>query len=286
MNPKILKNIPLRLHSTWKIGGRAQMFSVPKDIDELVSLLSLARRKKLKTLVIGNGSNMLFPDKGVRGLVIKLANGLNGIKIDGTCVTAGAGTMISALANRTASRGLGGLEFAIGIPATVGGAVVMNMGAWGREIADVVSRVKVICKDLSVIDLPAKMIKFGYRKSSLHKYTVAEVTFKLRKMNKSALMARMRKILEKRKSSQPLGIPNAGCVFRNPANDSAGRLIDKAGLRGKRVGDAQISTKHANFIVNLGNASASDIKALIKKARSAVKKRFGVSLSPEIKMVS
>ena len=283
---KIFRNVPLRLHSTLRVGGRADMLSIPKNAEELSSLISFARKKKIRALVVGNGSNILFPDSGFRGLIIKLAHGLSDIKFDGVRVTAGAGVMMSDLISKLCQRGLKGLEFAYGVPATVGGAAVMNFGAWGREIGDIIESVDALDpRKMKRVLIPRKKMRFSYRKSSLDRYIILSVTFKLSRGKKRLIRKKMKKILEKRKVTQPLGIPNAGCVFKNPPGSSAGKLIDEAGLAGKRVGDAQISTKHANFIINLGRAKAGDVLTLMKKMSRAVKAKFGISLNPELKVI-
>lgn len=286
MKQKIFRNVPLRLHSTMRVGGRADMLSIPKDAEELSSLISFARKKKIRALVVGNGSNILFSDTGFRGLIIKLAHGLNDISFDGARVTAGAGVMMSDLISKLCQRGLRGLEFAYGVPATVGGAAVMNFGAWGSDIGDRIESVDALdVRNMKRVVIPRKKMRFSYRKSSLDKYIILSVTFKLSRGKKRLIRKKMKKILEKRKVTQPLGIPNAGCVFKNPPGSSAGKLIDEAGLAGKRVGDAQISTKHANFIVNLGRARSGDILSLMKKMSRAVKTKFGISLTPELKVI-
>ena len=285
---KIYRKVCLRHHSTFRIGGVADFFVAPKNFNELADVLAIAQRKKLKYVIIGNGSNILFSDKGFRGMVIKLANGLGNVEINGTRVNVGAGMMLSTLVSKLASGGIAGLEFAYGVPATVGGAVVMNFGSFGKWIGALVRRVKVINNDnLTEVELREKDLKFGYRTSNLLQkgFVDTHVEFKLKKKRPKIIKKNIRAILEKRRATQPLGIPNAGCIFKNPPGDFAGRLIEEAGLAGKRIGDAQVSTKHANFIVNLGNATASDVIALIRKIQKTVKAKFGIRLVPEIKVV-
>ena len=280
---KYLRNEPLKKHTSFHIGGNADYFCVPKNAAELKAALLFAHERKLPIAVIGAGTNLLILDRGFRGLVIKLANGPNRIKIQGNKAWVGAGVLLPAWLMKAVHRGLGGLEFLAGIPGSVGGAVVMNAGAWGKEIGKYVERVKVVDGHGKEFTLNRKKLKFAYRKSILQKgkYIVLEIVFRLRKGKPKALKKRIAKFLQKRRSSQPLGIPNAGCIFKNPQRKYAGMLIEKAGCKGMRVGDAQVSSKHANFIVNLGEARARDVIRLMARMQKAVK----IKLEPEIKLM-
>jgi UDP-N-acetylmuramate dehydrogenase len=287
---KLLKGVLLKQHTTFRIGGRADYFVIPRSVSELESAMLFARKNGLRSIFIGNGSNVLFGDKGFRGVVIKLGGGIKDLMVEGTRVTVGAGMTLSELSAKLAKRGISGLEFTYGVPATIGGAVVENFGAWGRQIADLVERVSILKikgGKACITHMKRSAIKYGYRVSSLQKkgQVVFRITLNLKKGKTRTIKKKMLAILEKRRASQPLAIPNAGCVFKNPLKAPAGKLIDSCGLLGKRFGDAQISNKHANFIVNLGNATALHVITLMKKAKNEVKKKFNVSLSPEIKII-
>jgi UDP-N-acetylmuramate dehydrogenase len=242
-----------------------------------------AREKKLPWAVIGAGTNLLVLDRGFKGLVIKLAFGLNNLTLEKNRLRAGAGVLLPRLVMFTAAKGLGGIEFLAGIPGSVGGAVVMNAGAWGKEIGRFVEEVKVIDQRGEESVLRKKQLGFGYRRSRLQggRLIITEITLKLKKMPRKAIREMIKDYLAKRRDGQPLGIPNCGSVFKNPKGDFAGRLIEAAGLKGVRVGDAQVSSKHANFIVNLGEAKAKDVIKLITRIRGAVK----VKLEPEVRIL-
>jgi UDP-N-acetylmuramate dehydrogenase len=284
---KVLRGVRLRHHSTFRIGGAADLFVIPKNVSDLIDVLTVARRKRMKVFVAGNGSNVLFSEKGYRGIVIKLANDLSSMKVSGERVVVWGGASLSGLIMKLATKGLGGLEFACGVPATVGGSVMMNLGAFGKWMGKYVKSVELVDEKLKKISMRSGEIKFGYRTSSLLRrgFILTCVELKLRRNKPRSIKAKIKKVLSKRRIAQPLGIPNAGCVFKNPRSRYAGQLIEEAGLKGKRVGDAQISTKHANFIVNLGSATSSDVIALIRKVQQSVKSKFGVRLVPEVKIV-
>lgn len=284
---KYLRNEPLKKHTSFRIGGPADYFCVPSNVEELKEALTFAWEHRLPVAVIGAGTNLLALDKGFRGLVIKLAGGLNQIRGRGRILHAGSGVLLSRLLNKAAQRGLGGLEFLAGIPGTVGGAVVMNAGAWGKEISKYLDRVVVVDQSGKEKIIKKERLAFGYRKSILQKgkYIVVEVVFKLRRSKKKRIKDKMREFLKRRRETQPLGIPNAGSIFKNPKGRFAGKLLEEAGCKGMRVGDAQVSDKHANFIVNLGEAKAHDVIKLITRMQSLVFRKFKVRLEPEIKLV-
>ncbi len=284
---KILRNEPLKKHTSFRIGGPAEYFCVPKDIEELRAALRFAKNNCLPVAILGAGTNLLALDRGFRGLVIKLGGGLNKISVRGRVVRAGTGILLPVLLNILSRRGLGGLEFLAGIPGTLGGAVAMNAGAWGSEIGKFTEQVKVLANDSGLKTLDKKNMRFGYRHSVLQKggQIAVEVVLKLRKGLPARIRKRILGILSKRKVNQPLGSPNAGSVFKNPKGKFAGRLLEEAGLKGARVGDAQVSVKHANFIVNLGEAKARDVIKLMTRMQNAVKKKFKVKLEPELKIM-
>lgn len=282
---KVLLNEPLNKHTTFKIGGPAKFFIRPKDPGDLKLLIERARRYKVPVLLIGAGSNVLANDLGVKAVVIKLdAPSFRKIVIKGNCLEAGSGIMLRQLVETAKQRDLGGLEFLAGIPGTVGGALVMNAGAWEKSIAGLVEKVKVMDYRGNIKVLNKKQIKFGYRSSGLGKYIVLGVSLKLAKKNKKEINDRIKEYFRRRLSQQDNTLPNAGCIFKNPAGESAGRLIDLCGLKGKKTGGALISRRHANFILNQGDASAHDVLRLMDIARKRVSKEFSFTLQPEIKI--
>lgn len=281
---KFSRNVSLKKHTSFRIGGPADYFCIPSNADELKQALLFAREKRLPVAVMGAGTNLLVLDKGFRGLVICLAGGLDQLKIRGRTLYAGAGLSLGRLLNAALRRRLGGLEFLAGIPGTVGGAVVMNAGAWGKEIGRYIDRVRAIDQRGREKIFKKKNLGFGYRRSRIQKdkFIIVEAVFKLRQSKLRLIKNKVKEYLGQRKASQPLGSPNAGSIFRNPKGKYAGRLIEEAGCKGWRVGDAQISTKHANFIVNLGEAKARDIIKLITRVQKKVKSR----LEPELKILT
>lgn len=271
-------------HTTWRIGGPADLFFTPVDWMDLEIALKFASLEKLPVTIIGGGSNLLVRDEGIRGLVIHTGGGLKKIKINGEEVIAEAGVKLPFLANRVAASGLSGLEFATGIPGTVGGAVIMNAGAHGSSMGDVVTSVVAMDLQGRLLYFNNEDLEFTYRFSKLKNLDVIviEIHFKLRRGDVLEIKAQMEKKLEFRKDKQPWEYPNAGSVFKNPPGDSAGRIIDSIGAKGWQVGKAKVSDKHANFIVNLGGASSADVLALIDKIQKEVYKKYKLFLEPEI----
>jgi len=284
---KFKRNVALKEHTSFRIGGPASYFCSPKDLNDLIAALEFAKAKNLPATVLGSGTNVLVLDDGWPGLVIKTCGGLNAIEIDGNKVTFGAGVTLPRLIAKLASEGLGGFEFLAGIPGSIGGAVVMNAGAWGKEIGDSVVSVTVVDRWGESKTLSKRQMKFAYRKSYLQgkKLIVVSVTFKLRRKKKKLIYKKIKELLARRRTGQPLGAPNCGSVFKNPRHDHAGRLIEACGCKGLRVGDAQISSKHANFILNLGEAKARDVIKLMSLVQQKVKKSFKIMLEPEIKIM-
>ncbi|MDD5382893.1 MAG: UDP-N-acetylmuramate dehydrogenase [Candidatus Margulisbacteria bacterium] len=284
---RLLRNEPLKKHTSFRIGGPADYFCIPRNMAELKDALVFARERGLGTVIIGAGTNLLVLDQGFRGVVVKLAGGLNWIRVNGGRIEVGAGVHIAKLLQVLGNKKLGGLEFLAGIPGTVGGAIVMNAGAWGKEIADYVEQVLVIDRAGRQKILKRRVLGFGYRRSRLQgsRWILAQVVLKLRKKKRGLIRRKVRENLIKRKAAQPLGIPNCGSVFKNPKGDFAGRLIQEAGCKGMRIGDAQVSAKHANFIVNLGDARARDVIKLMTSVQKKVKDRFKIRLEPEIKIM-
>lgn len=283
---KLKLDEPLKKYTTFKIGGPAKYFIEPKDADDLKTSVNLAKNHKLPLLVIGGGSNLLISDKGINGLVIKLNSPyFKKLFFNNNICMAGAGCLLSQVIKNSGERCLSGLEFLIGIPGTVGGALVMNAGIAQKSIADCVEDVTVMDYNGKVKALNKKEIKFGYRQSSLSKYIILNARLKLiRKKKQKEIEAKIKDYLDERKKKQELRLPSAGCVFKNPSVCSAGRLIDLCGLKGRRIGDACVSVKHANFIVNLGQAKSTDVLSLLELITEEVKNKFNVILEPEIKI--
>lgn len=284
---RVRRDEPMSRHTTWRIGGPADLFVEPGGPAELAALLSRLGELRVKPVVIGNGSNLLVRDGGIRGVVVKIGRGMAGIKIDGTTITAGAGTALGALAAAARDAGIGGLAFAAGIPGSVGGAVVMNAGAHGFAMERVVEEVRVMDAGGRRLALPGEKLGFGYRTSVLKggSLIVLEVVCRGVPQEPAAIGAEMAAYLARRRATQPLSLPNAGSVFKNPPREAAGRLIEQAGAKGLTVGDAQVSTLHANFIVNRGAATARDVLDLIRRVKDLVFNRFGIELSLEIQVL-
>jgi UDP-N-acetylmuramate dehydrogenase len=277
----------MKKHTSWRIGGPADYFIEPAGREELQSVVSFANKWKVPLTVVGNGSNLLVSEKGIRGIVLKIGAGLSRVTIQKNDVVAEAGAKLSALASAARDKGLGGLEFSAGIPGTVGGAVVMNAGANGASIGTLVSEVLLLDLEGRLFRRTGEALNFGYRSSALQRdpAIVVEARFTCYKREKHLIQEEMDGYIARRLSTQPQKLPNAGSVFKNPPGDSAGRLIEAAGLKGLRVGDAQVSNLHANFIVNLGKATASDVLSLIDKIREAVLVRNGVELLLEVQII-
>ncbi len=276
---------PLKKYTTFKIGGPAEFFIEPADIDDLKLLIPLAKRYNIPILVIGAGSNILVSDKGVRCIVLRLNSPyFKSIIKEGNYLKVGSGVILRDLIFKARDYNLSGFEFLAGIPATVGGALVMNAGAWGRNTGSLVKEVTVMDYQGKIKTLSKKEIKFAYRKTDLAKYIILNSTFRLVRKNKKAIEDKINKYLKNRTKMQDNTFPNAGCIFKNPLPESAGRLIDSCGLKGKRIGDARISSRHANFILNLKKAAAKDVLRLMHLIQKRVKDKFRVTLEPEIKI--
>lgn len=279
---------PMSRHTTWKVGGPVDFFVYPQSKAELESAMNIVRQKGLEWLAIGRGSNLLIRDKGLRGVVIKIGRGLDKITVTGNKIVAGGGCSSIRLSKMAARHGLTGLEFAEGIPGTVGGAVFMNAGAHGSESAQVLQSAEILLESGEWATLSREELGFRYRTSILQKERrgiVTQAVFELTKGNQEEITQRMKHYKEHRRKTQPLQHPCAGSVFRNPPGDHAGRLIEASGLKGYQIGDAMVSTQHANFIINRGQAKAEDVLNLIHHIRSTVEERFGVQLVPEVRVV-
>lgn len=280
---RIKLNESLASYTSWKIGGPAQVFFQPQDSLECAAALSTATHFAIPVTYLGGGSNVLVADGGVKGLVIQLRK-LQETHWDGNRVRVGAGYSLPKLAKDAEERLLTGLEFTAGIPGTVGGAVLMNAGAHGVNIVNALESVRIITPDGEIRDILADQLEFGYRTSNLKNSgnIITEATLVLQPGDQEAIAKQMASVLEFRKTKQPMKYPNAGSVFKNPAGDAAGRLIEFVGAKGRRIGDAQVSEKHANFIVNLGEATAADVIMLIKEVQELVLQEFGFLLETEV----
>jgi UDP-N-acetylmuramate dehydrogenase len=281
---------PLARYTTMKIGGPADYFIEAQTEMALASLLPLLHREGTPFCLLGNGSNVLISDRGVRGVVLRLAGEFKGVEWEDTGETVrvqvGAACVVTQLVREAARRGCAGLEFAEGIPGTMGGALVMNAGAYGSEFEKIVDQVEGISRDGERVRFSHTEMTFSYRDSHVPPgVVVTRVRLRLRKEEAAQVSSKVRELVSKRKSSQPSGHPNSGSMFRNPPGDFAGRLIEAAGLKGKRIGQAQISERHANFIVNLGGAKAQEVYDLMDLARAEVTQRFGVELIPEVRLL-
>ena len=277
---------PMKKHTTFRVGGPADVLVQP-DETALAAILALCRRYHVSYSFIGNGSNLLVGDKGIRGVVIEMTDPMGNIEVDGTKITAQAGAMLSKIANTAASNGLGGMEFAAGIPGSVGGAVVMNAGAYGGEMKDIIEKVYVLDENGAQLELDRDALDLGYRHSCIpeKKYIVTKVVLELVPRNEAEIRSEMKELNEKRAEKQPLQYPSAGSTFKRPEGYFAGKLIMDAGLRGYQVGGAQVSEKHCGFVINKGDATAADICQLMRDVSDKVQAQFGVVLEPEVKMI-
>ena len=278
---------PLSRHTTFRIGGPADYFVAPESISALVKTVAFCREREIPFYILGNGSNLLVGDKGYRGVIIQLYKNLNQIRTEGEIIRAQSGAMLSAIARTAMENGLTGLEFASGIPGTLGGAVVMNAGAYGGEMKDVIRTVRVLSRSGKLLDIPGEKMEFGYRTSVVGRkqYIVLEAELKLCPGDREEISFRMKKLQEKRVEKQPLNLPSAGSTFKRPEGYFAGKLIMDAGLRGFSVGGAQISEKHCGFVVNKGQATAADVRELMRQVSDIVQEKYGVLLEPEVKML-
>ena len=275
---------PMTKHTSFHIGGPAELMAQPQSEAELQSLLLKAAEAAVPVTLVGNGSNLLVRDKGIRGLVIKLGSMLRDIKVSGNVLTFGSGVSLAQASRKAAELGLSGMEFAVGIPGSIGGAVYMNAGAYDGEMSKVVKSVRVMDAAGEVSELSAGELDFGYRHSALQgsDKIVTSVTVELSAGDKQAIAEKMADFSNRRITKQPLELPSAGSMFKRPPGYFAGTLIDQTGLKGYTVGGAQVSTKHAGFVVNIGGATAADVLQLISDVQAKVFAAHGVHLEPEV----
>lgn len=277
---------PMSRHTTFRTGGPADLLVQP-EAEQIAPILEVCRNEEIPWTVIGNGSNLLVGDGGIRGVVLEIGKQMSDVVIEGTVITAGAGAMLSSIASRAAAAELTGMEFASGIPGSLGGAVVMNAGAYGGEMKDILQKVTVLTPDGTVQTLSVKELELSYRHSIIPEkgYLVISAVLKLQAGNADEIQSIMDDLKEKRVSKQPLEYPSAGSTFKRPEGYFAGKLIQDAGLRGFRVGGAQVSEKHCGFIINRDQATSTDICQLMQQVSEIVYEKFGVRLEPEVKKI-
>lgn len=283
----IVSDEPMRKHTTFRIGGNADIFVRPESKEQIAEILRLCRKQYVPYFILGNGSNLLVGDRGFRGVVINIMDNMNDIKVDGGIIKAQAGAMLIKVSRAARDNSLTGLEFASGIPGTIGGAIYMNAGAYGGEMKDVVTQVTAMDAEGEIYTFGTDELEFSYRHSVIQQrdLIVLDVTMKLAAGDQKIIDDRMSELAVARRTKQPLEYPSAGSTFKRPEGYFAGKLIMDAGLRGYRVGDAQVSEKHCGFVVNRGNATADDVIKLIDDVKAKVSEEYDVVLEPEVRMI-
>ena len=274
-------------HTTFKIGGPADYFLVPDKGKDVGQIIKICREKEIPYFILGNGSNLLVGDGGYRGAVIQIYKNMSSVTVEGTEITVQAGTLLSAVAAAAKNASLTGFEFAGGIPGTVGGAVVMNAGAYGGEMKDVLTEVTVMNREGDIFTLPAEKLELGYRTSVIKTagYIVLEAKIRLKEGDPEVIRETMKDLTIRRTTKQPLEYPSAGSTFKRPEGYFAGKLIMDSGLAGYQVGGAQVSEKHCGFVINAGGATAKDVRTLMDNVRDIVYEKYGVTLEPEVKFL-
>ncbi len=283
----VVSDEPMKKHTTFRIGGNADIFVRPESKEQIAEILRMCRSQDVPYFILGNGSNLLVGDRGFRGAVINIMDNMNDIKVDGGIIKAQAGAMLVKVSRAARDNSLTGLEFASGIPGTIGGAIYMNAGAYGGEMKDVVIQVTAMDADGEIYTFGADELEFSYRHSVIQQrdLIVLDVTMKLEAGDQKSIDDRMSELAVARRTKQPLEYPSAGSTFKRPEGYFAGKLIMDAGLRGYRVGDAQVSEKHCGFVVNRGNATADDVIKLIDDVKAKVSEEYDVVLEPEVRMI-
>jgi UDP-N-acetylmuramate dehydrogenase len=283
---RVLFNIPMKRFTSMKVGGPVDVILFPRNVDELKKVVRHARKKSIPVMILGKGTNMIVRDKGIRGWVINLTQGLKKIRAEGEVVEAEAGTPLQRLVQFSVQKGLTGFEPFYGIPGTVGGGLAMNAGAWGSELKDILLSVTLMKENANIVERPRSRLRFSYRGLVLpSKWIILKGRFQLKKGKKGEMVERIKSYSEQRREKQPLDYPSAGSIFKNPAGGRAGRWIEDVGLKGYRIGQAMVSERHANFIINLGNASATDVIQLMYLVEKKVSEEKGVTLEREVKVV-
>lgn len=280
----VKRDEPMSRHTTFRVGGAADFFVEIGSPDELMDIIHYLTETDRAYFILGNGSNLLVGDKGYDGVILHLGERFNGITVEGNTITAKAGALLSTVAKTAAKNGLSGMEFAAGIPGTMGGAVVMNAGAYEGEMKQIVTKVTVMTRDGEILELDNETMEFGYRTSIIKNrpFIVLSAVISLEKGDAASIQDKMDDFNRRRRSKQPLEYPSAGSTFKRPEGHYAGKLIMDAGLRGYRIGGAQVSEKHCGFIINVGNATAADISELMDEVAERVEEQFSVTLEPEI----
>lgn len=283
----VLFDEPMKKHTTFRIGGNADCFVIPKTKEQIQAVVRLCESKKVPYYFLGNGSNLLVSDQGYRGVIINIYKNQNHINIEGNRITAQAGALLSKIAKEALNASLTGFEFAAGIPGTLGGAVVMNAGAYGGEMKQVLVSAKVLSREGEILTLTNEELKLGYRTSVIPGggYLVLEAELELKPGDKEEIKSRMDDLAARRSSKQPLEFPSAGSTFKRPEGYFAGKLIMDSGLRGYSVGDAAVSEKHCGFVINKGSATAKEVLGLIRHVQEEVFRQFGVKMETEVKML-
>lgn len=278
---------PMKKHISFKVGGPADILVTPRTEEQLKAVLNLIKEKNSPYLIIGNGSNLLIKDGGIRGIVIELSNNFNSFKIEGNKVEVQAGALLSIVGKAVLREELKGFEFAAGIPGTLGGALAMNAGAYGGEMKDIVKSVRLMDTDGNIFTFTNEEMKFAYRKSIISRedYIILSAEIELEKGNYDEIKATMGDFTQRRVTNQPLSLPSAGSTFKRPVGHFAGKLIEDSGLRGLTLRGAQVSEKHCGFVVNLGGANAKDLLDLMYVVKSTVNAKFGVMLEEEVKIL-
>ena len=284
---RVKVNEPMKRHTTFRIGGPADYFLMPSSEKELKGIIEICKSEELPYFILGNGSNLLVSDKGYRGVIVQLYKNYGDIAVKGDEIHASAGALLSQIAAAARNSSLTGFEFAGGIPGTLGGAVVMNAGAYGGEMKDVLKEVTVMTAEGEILTLPVEKLQMGYRTSIVKTkgYLVLGAVIALRQGAQEAIKERMKELTEQRVSKQPLEFPSAGSTFKRPEGYFAGKLIMDAGLRGYQTGGAQVSEKHCGFVINKEDATAADVCRLIRDVQNKVKEQFGVTLETEVKFL-
>ena len=284
---RVLEAEPMSRHTTFRIGGPADWFVTPKNTEEIRALIGVCKEEKIPYFILGNGSNLLVSDNGYQGVIIQLYRNFGQITLEGNEIKAQSGALLSGIAAMARDASLTGFEFAGGIPGTLGGAVVMNAGAYGGEMKDVLKEVTVLTPEGEIVTLQADELQMGYRTSVVKEagYIVLEAVISLKEGNPEEIKNRMQELAAMRSSKQPLSYPSAGSTFKRPEGYFAGKLIMDSGLRGYQVGGAQVSEKHCGFVINAGNATAKDVTTLMADVQRIVMEKFGVKLEPEVKLL-
>jgi len=283
---RVLFNVPMKRFTSMKVGGPVDVILFPRNVGELKKVILYARKKSIPVMILGKGTNMIVRDKGIRGWVINLTLGLKKIRAEGEVVEAEAGAPLQRLVQFSIQKGLAGFEPFYGIPGTVGGGLAMNAGAWGSELKDILLSMTLMKKNGDIVERPRSRLRFSYRGLVLpSKWIILKGRFQLKKGKKGEMVERVKSYSEQRRERQPLDYPSAGSIFKNPARGRAGRWIEDVGLKGYRIGQAMVSERHANFIINLGNATATDVIRLMERVEKKVSEEKGVYLEREVKVV-